>query len=59
MGLEHVYLAALAREKYKSIPVTKIFNACLTLGYCPKHFKTSITVVLRKTNKPSYEDPKA
>ena len=29
----------------------KLFNACLRLGYCPAHFRESITVVLRKQDK--------
>ena len=29
----------------------KLFNACLQQGYCPKHFKEAITVVLRKLGK--------
>lgn len=26
----------------------RIFNACMTIGYCPEHFRTSVTVVLPK-----------
>ncbi|EGD95580.1 hypothetical protein TESG_08395 [Trichophyton tonsurans CBS 112818] len=29
----------------------KLFNTCLEQGYCPRHFKNSITVVLRKPSK--------
>jgi len=37
----------------------KLFNACLDQGYCPTHFKESITVVLRKPGKDDYTQPKA
>lgn len=36
-----------------------IFNACLSTGYCPTHFRSSITVVLRKPGKPDYTITKA
>ena len=37
----------------------KLFNACLQQGYCPAHFKESITVVLRKPGKDDYTQPKS
>jgi len=37
----------------------RLFNACLQLGYCPAHFKESITVVLRKPGKDDYTQPKS
>lgn len=39
--------------------LTKIYQACLLYGYCPEHFRKSITIVLRKANKANYEDPKS
>ncbi|KAJ5472153.1 hypothetical protein N7539_008722 [Penicillium diatomitis] len=36
-----------------------LFNACLQHGYCPTHFKDTITVVLRKPGKNDYTQPKA
>jgi YD repeat-containing protein len=39
--------------------LTKIFNWCLRLGYCPTHFRHSTTIVLRKPNKDDYTAPKA
>ncbi|KAG2000769.1 hypothetical protein GB937_010855, partial [Aspergillus fischeri] len=39
--------------------LTHLFNACLSLGYCPKHFRESTTVVIRKPGKPDYTTPKA
>ncbi|KAM0742770.1 hypothetical protein ACQRIT_002947 [Beauveria bassiana] len=37
----------------------KLFNACLEQGYCPSHFKETITVVLRKPGKDDYSQPKS
>ena len=37
----------------------KLFNACVRLGYCPKHFKETVTVVLRKPGKDDYAQPKS
>ncbi|KAI1001176.1 hypothetical protein K3495_g7023 [Podosphaera aphanis] len=39
--------------------LVELFNACLCLGYHPKRFKESTTVVLRKPQKPRYDTPKA
>jgi len=39
--------------------LARIFNRCLEIGYHPKPFKDSITVVLRKPQKPSYTTAKA
>ncbi|RFU25059.1 hypothetical protein B7463_g11279, partial [Scytalidium lignicola] len=39
--------------------LVQIFNASLRLGYCPEHFKKSVTVILRKPSKPDYSEPKA
>ncbi|KFY28958.1 hypothetical protein V491_00241 [Pseudogymnoascus sp. VKM F-3775] len=36
----------------------RLFNACLQLGYCPAHFKETITVALRKPGKDDYSQPK-
>jgi ribonuclease HI len=36
-----------------------LFNACLQQGYCPAHFRQSITVVLRKLDKDDYTQPKS
>ena len=37
----------------------RLFNACLQQGYCPRHFKDTVTVVLRKPGKDDYTQPKA
>jgi len=34
-------------------------NTCIEFGYWPSHFKTSITVVIPKPNKSSYDSPKS
>ncbi|KAI0991930.1 hypothetical protein K3495_g16257, partial [Podosphaera aphanis] len=39
--------------------LAELFNACLTLGYHPKGFKQSTTIVLRKPQKPRYDIPKS
>jgi len=39
-------------------PLTRLFNYCLITGYCPVHFRRSITVVLRKLKKGDFKDPK-
>jgi ribonuclease HI len=39
--------------------LTRIFNQSLRLGYCPAHFRESVTVVLRKPGKDNYTAPKA
>lgn len=36
-----------------------LFNASLRVGYYPKHFRTSITVVIRKEGKESYYNTKS
>ncbi|KAL5371116.1 hypothetical protein PMIN02_013118 [Paraphaeosphaeria minitans] len=37
----------------------KIFNQSIQLGYCPAHFRGSLTAVLRKPGKDNYTKPKA
>lgn len=39
--------------------LTSIFNACIHIGYHPKKFKESTTVVIRKPQKPCYNVPKS
>lgn len=36
-----------------------LFNACLRIGYYPKHFRKSTTVVIRKEGKESYQNAKS
>ena len=37
----------------------RIFNKFLNTGFCPKHFRSSITIVLQKPGKPDYTTAKA
>ena len=37
----------------------KLFNRCLKTGFCPQHFRDSITVALRKPGKGDYTTSKA
>ena len=39
--------------------IINITNACINLGHWPKYFKTSITIVIPKLNKTSYDSLKA
>jgi hypothetical protein len=39
--------------------LASIFNQSLHIGYCPAHFRSSTTVVLRKPGKDDYTVPKA
>jgi len=39
--------------------IIRIANACIELGYWPSHFKRSMTVVIPKPNKKSYDSPKS
>ncbi|KAI6789402.1 hypothetical protein KC331_g213 [Hortaea werneckii] len=39
--------------------LTIVFNQSLHIGYCPAHFRSSTTVVLRKPGKDNYTIPKA
>lgn len=32
----------------------RIFNACLEEGYCPEHFRSAVTIALRKPGKSNY-----
>ena len=38
--------------------LAQIAEACIQLGYCPSHFKTTVTVVLKKPQK-DYSEPKS
>lgn len=40
-------------------PLTRLFNACLSFGYCPDHFRVAETVALRKPGKEDYTQVKS
>ena len=46
-------------SKLSNLISVTLFNACLELGYCPAHFRETITVVLRNPGKDDYTQPKA
>ena len=48
----------LKQDKYLN-NIVNIVNACINLGYWPSHFKKSLTVVILKPNKQSYNHPKS
>jgi ribonuclease HI len=54
-GILHQTLDVLLPSLYR------LFNACLQKGYCPAHFKKTITVALRKQGKEAidYTQPKS
>jgi len=39
--------------------ILTIANKCISLSYWPQHFKESMSVIIPKPNKPSYDSPKA
>ena len=39
--------------------IINIADSCINLGYWPKHFKISATIIIPKPNKTSYNQPKA
>jgi len=39
--------------------IISITNACIELGYWPSHFKRSMTIIISKPNKISYNSPKS
>ena len=39
--------------------IIHIANACIKLEYSPSHFKRSMTVIIPKLNKKSYDSPKS
>ena len=39
--------------------VLTLADACLRVGYWPRHFKESVSVIIPKPGKPSYSTPKS
>jgi len=39
--------------------IINIADSCINLGYWPKYFKVSSTIIIPKPNKSSYDQPKA
>ena len=56
-GIPNLILQHIARPL--SPILTRVFNACLQLGYHPRHFRLQETAVIRKPQKPDYTLVKA
>ena len=61
-GPDHVtwrHLKLLTLDKMCLSKVVDITNTCITVGYWPDQFKESMSVIIPKPNKASYNIPKA
>ena len=59
-GNDNISNVILKRALQRILPVFSwIYNTSLELGYCPTHFRDSITVSLRKIDKSDYAIPKS
>jgi hypothetical protein len=61
-GPDHIswrHLKRILRDGYSERLFLWLANACLTTGVWPDEFKVSITVVIPKPGKPSYDTPKS
>ena len=56
-GILNRFLRSVASQVVDSL--TRLFQAYFNLGYYPKLFKEVNIVVLKKSNKPDYLEPKA
>ena len=56
-GIPNKVLKIITRQILKVLYY--IYNASMTIGYCPQHFKDSVTVALRKPGKGDYTTPKS
>jgi len=53
------HLKHIIKDKLCLKNIISIANACIELGYWPNHFKKSITIVIPKPNKSSYNSLKS
>ena len=53
------HLKIIIKNKDCLSRIINITNTCINLGYWPKYFKVSTTIVIPKPNKSSYNHPKA
>ena len=53
------YLKTILKQDKCLNNIINIVNACINLGFWPSHFKISLTVVIPKPNKQSYDHPKS
>ncbi|KAJ5094940.1 reverse transcriptase [Penicillium argentinense] len=58
-GIPNAVLKKALEVPHFAAFLTSLFNECLRHGYCPRHFRESTTVVLRKPGKPDYTVPRA
>ena len=59
-GLDHitwVHLKAVLENKKSVQLLVTLADACICVGHWPKHFKDSISVIIRKPGKPTYSTP--
>ena len=52
------HLKIILKDKMCLKNIITIANTCIELGYWPLHFKISMTIVIPKPNKSSYDSPK-
>jgi len=53
------HLKIVLKDKMCLRNVIAIADACIELGHWPSHFKISLTIVIPKPNKVSYDSPKS
>ena len=53
------YLKSIIKDKICLKEIINIANTCFELGHWSSYFKTSITIVIPKFNKESYDSPKS
>jgi len=59
-GISEITNRVLQADLVKLLPsLQRLFNAYIKLGYHPRQFKNARTIILKKSNKGNYTDPKA
>jgi len=61
-GPDHItwsHLKMVLSDVKASVVVLTLADACLRVGYWPRHFKESVSVIIPKPGKPSYSTPKS
>jgi len=61
-GPDHItwrHLKSLIANKRCLVKFIYIANACINLEYWPSHFKSTITIIIPKLSKNSYNSPKS
>ena len=53
------HLKDIIKDKTCLKEIINIANACFELGHWPSHFKTSMTIIIPKPHKDSYDSPKS